>query len=241
MPALELDDIQSGVLRPRPTPFAATYIILCIDDRSAGRELMRRLSTVVASAAHPESPARDTWVSVGLSFQGLKVLGVPKASLDSFPPQFREGMAARAKVLGDVGESSPERWEVPLGSAKVHVVLTAISPDTQRLESALDRARDAYRQLSGITATWRQDCHAAPDEKEPFGYKDGISHPAIEGSGIPGSNPQERRSKRANLCSDIRMKSAIHLLSRSRRSWAAMAVMWHSASYISVLPHSEDI
>jgi hypothetical protein len=32
VPVLELDDIQSGVLRPRPTPFAATYIIFRIDD-----------------------------------------------------------------------------------------------------------------------------------------------------------------------------------------------------------------
>ena len=30
-----------------------------------------------------------------------------------------------------------------------------------------------------------------PGEREPFGYRDGISHPAIEGSGIPGSNPLE--------------------------------------------------
>ena len=91
---LELDDIQSGVLRPRPTPFAATYIVLRIDERSAGRDSMRRLSAVVASAAHPESPARDTWVSVALSFQGLKALGVPQDSLDNFPPQFQQGMAA---------------------------------------------------------------------------------------------------------------------------------------------------
>ena len=34
---LELDDIQSGVLRPRPTPYVATYIALRIDDRQAGR------------------------------------------------------------------------------------------------------------------------------------------------------------------------------------------------------------
>ena len=39
---LELDDIQSGVLRPRPTPYAATYIVLRIDDCKAGRELIRR-------------------------------------------------------------------------------------------------------------------------------------------------------------------------------------------------------
>ena len=70
MAVLELDDIQSGVLRPRPTPFAATYIIFRIDDVITGRELMRRLSTVVASAAHPASPARDTWVSVASSSPG---------------------------------------------------------------------------------------------------------------------------------------------------------------------------
>jgi Dyp-type peroxidase family len=190
-PALELDDIQSGVLRPRPTPFAATYIILRIDDCDAGRDLMRRFSTVVTSAANSETSTRDTWVSVALSFQGLKTLRIPQASLDSFSPQFQQGMAARAKLLGDVGDNSPEHWEKPLGTDQVHVVITAVSPDSQRLQSALDRARKAYRELAGVKAIWRQDCHVLPDEKEPFGFKDGISHPAIEGSGIPGSNSRE--------------------------------------------------
>src|SRR5215472_2823606 len=188
---LELDDIQSGVLRPRPTPYAATYVLFRIDDREAGRELMRRLSCVVASAAHPTSPAGETWVSVGLSFQGLKALGLPQASLDSFAPEFQQGMAARARVLGDTGESSPEFWEKPLGSADVHVVVTALSPDKEHLERSLDRARQAYEKLPGITAIWRQDCHALPTEKEAFGFKDGIGHPAIDGSGNPGTNPHE--------------------------------------------------
>jgi len=47
------------------------------------------LSEVVASAAHPTSPAGDTWVSTALSYQGLKALGVPRASLESFPPEFQ--------------------------------------------------------------------------------------------------------------------------------------------------------
>jgi Dyp-type peroxidase family len=188
---LELDDIQSGVLRPRPIPYAATYLIFRIDDRKAGRKLMARLHNVVASAAHPTSPAGDTWVSVALSFQGLKALGIPQASLDSFPPEFQQGMAARAKMLGDHGESSPEHWEKPLGSADVHVVVTAVSPDTQHLEAALERARKTYRELPGIAAIWRQDCHILPNEKEAFGFRDGVSHPAIEGSGVPGSNPNE--------------------------------------------------
>jgi Dyp-type peroxidase family len=192
---LELDDIQSGVLRPRPIPYSATYLVFRIDDRKAGRELMRRLCNVVASVAHPTSPAGDSWVSAALTFQGLRALGVPQASLDSFSPEFQQGMAARAKRLGDNGESSPEHWEKPLGSADVHVVMTAVSADTKHLEAALERARKTYQELSGVTAIWRQDCHILPNEKEAFGFRDGVSHPAIEGSGVPGSNPNERPLK----------------------------------------------
>jgi deferrochelatase/peroxidase EfeB len=190
--ALELDDIQSGVVRPRPTPFAATYIILRIDDKAAGRELMRRAGTAVASAAHPHSPRGDVWASVSLTFTGLKALGVPAASLDSFPPEFVHGMAARAHVLGDTGESAPEHWEKPLGTPGCHVVFTAIAPDKQALEQELARVREAYQTFPGITALWRQDCYALPTEKEHFGYRDGISHPAVEGTGIAGSNPHEK-------------------------------------------------
>src|SRR5512147_120597 len=193
---LELDDIQSGVLRPRPTPYAATYILLRIDDRNAGRELMRRVSTVVTSAADAASPPLvDTWVSVALTYQGLKALGLPQESLDSFAWEFRQGMAARANELGDTGKSSPEHWEKPLGTPNVHVVVVAVSPDAARLEAALDRARKAYQELPGIAAIWQQDCYALPSEKEPFGFRDGISHPAIEGSGIPGTNPREEPLK----------------------------------------------
>ncbi len=188
---LELDDIQSGVLRPRPTPYAATYIVLRIDDRKAGCELMRRLSAVVTSAAAPTSPLADTWVSVALSYQGLQALGVPQDSLNSFAWEFRQGMAARWKDLGDTDESSPENWEKPLGTAEVHVIIVAVSPDIQTLEAILDPARKSYQDLSGITAIWRQDCYALPNMKEPFGFRDGISHPAIEGSGVAGTNPLE--------------------------------------------------
>lgn len=192
---LELDDIQSGVLRPRPSPYAATYILLRIDDRGAGRELMRRLAAVVASAAHPTSPAADTWVSASLTHHGLRALGVPQDSLDSFAWEFRQGMAARAKVLGDTGESSPEHWERPLGTSDVHVVLTALSPDRKQLQTALERARQSFEDFPGIKPIWRQDCHALSTEKEPFGFRDGIGYPAIEGSGIPGTNSHEQPFK----------------------------------------------
>ncbi len=192
---LELEDIQSGIIRARPSPYAAAYLMFRIDDGKAGRELMRRAGSVVASAADPRSPVGDAWATVALTFQGLRALGVPQDSLDSFAPEFQQGMAARASELRDTGESSPENWEKPLGTSDVHVVLAALAADVQRLHEVLDRARQSYERLPGIELVWRQDCYALPNEKEPFGFKDGISHPAIEGSGMPGSNPHEQPFK----------------------------------------------
>src|SRR5215468_616590 len=101
---LDLNDIQAGVLRPRPNPYAGAYFLLRIDERRDGRELLRRLIPALASAADPADPAKPARLSLALSFQGLQALGVPPSSLASFPVEFQQGMAARAEALGDVGE-----------------------------------------------------------------------------------------------------------------------------------------
>jgi Dyp-type peroxidase family len=188
---LELEDIQNGALHPRPSPYVGVYILLRIDQPQAGRELLRRLLPALASATDPADRDKQAWVSAGLTFQGLKALGVPQTSLDSFPQEFQQGMAARAELLGDVGESAPEHWESPLGTPDVHVALAALSPDADRLEAVVERARASYRQLSGIEAIWRQDVYAQAGERTSFGFRDSLSNPAVEGSGIPGTNPQE--------------------------------------------------
>jgi Dyp-type peroxidase family len=189
---LELDDIQSGALHERPTPYVAKYLLLRIDDRAAGRELVGRLLPVVDGSRPSSDPARDAWVTVGFTYHGLLALGVPQNSLDSFAPEFRQGMAARATDLGDVGESDPDHWEAPLGSPDVHVAVAVLSPDAARLEAVAARARRAYEELSGVEVIWRQDCYQLPNGRNPFGFSDGIGQPAVEGSGIAGSNPGER-------------------------------------------------
>ena len=188
---LELDDIQSGALHPRPSPFAGTYILIRIDERRAGRELLQRLIPAVSPATDPAHAGHEAWVSVALTFQGLKALGVPQESLNSFPLEFQQGMAARAAKLGDVGESGPENWEKPLGTTNVHLGISALAPDKERLEAVLAGAQKTYEEMSGISVIWQLDCYALPTETEHFGFKDGISHPAVEGSGVPGSNPKE--------------------------------------------------
>src|SRR5260370_2490092 len=137
------------------------------------------------------STVGDAWVRVVLSYHGLEALGVPGASLDTFPLEFQQGMAGRAAELGDTGDDAPEHWEPPFGTPDVHVGLVALARDQTHLEEVLQRARKTYDALTGVTAIYRQDCHQLPTEREPFGFRDGIGQPAIEGSRIPGSNPQE--------------------------------------------------
>ena len=49
-PDLELDDIQSGALFERPSPYVGTYLMLRIADRADGRELVRRLHRIATSS-----------------------------------------------------------------------------------------------------------------------------------------------------------------------------------------------
>ena len=141
---LELADIQSGALHPRPTPYVGCYILIRIDDRRAGRELLKRLIPALAPATDPAHAGQEAWVSAALTYQGLKALGVPQDSLDSFPQEFQQGMAARAMQLGDTGENAPEHWEKPFGTPAIHVAISALSPDKARLEAVLARALQAY-------------------------------------------------------------------------------------------------
>jgi Dyp-type peroxidase family len=196
---LELSDIQSGVLKARPSPYAATYLVLKIEDKRSGRDLMKRASQVVSSVTDKESRAEGAWVSVALSFEGLKALGVPQESLDSFPIEFQQGMAARAEILLDRGRNAPEHWEYPFNSKDMHVVVTGLAPARDQLDVVLRRADEIFRGMPGIKEVWRQDCFAPENEREAFGFRDGISHPAVEGSDIPGTNPHERPIKAGEI------------------------------------------
>ena len=93
----------------------------------------------------------DAWLTVAFTYQGLRVLGVPQESLDSFAPEFRQGMAARAAELGDIGESDPVHWEQPLGSPDVHIALAFLAQDRERL----DQVRSGHAACRRRSPAWR--------------------------------------------------------------------------------------
>jgi Dyp-type peroxidase family len=186
--ALDLDEIQAIVLRPRPAPYFGTHVLLRIDDAEAGREFLRRLTPHIGSSAHWWSAA-NTWLAIGISYAGLDALGLPKASLQSFPEAFRVGMAARARELRDQGVNDPKNWEAPFGTGQVHIGVSAFSDSEEKWRRALEVARQQYEAFSGVSVLRMQNFGFQPGDLNPLGYKDGIDQPAIEGSGaepLPG-------------------------------------------------------
>jgi Dyp-type peroxidase family len=189
--ALDLDDIQAGALHERPSPYVGTYVLLRVNDPQDGRDLIRRLIPLLLPARSVLDRTPTPWMTVAFTYHGLTALGVPQESLDSFVPEFRQGMAARAAVLGDVGESGPDHWEEPLGSPDVHIALATLAPDRASLDELVERARQAQEEFPGIDVIWRQDCYQLASGRTSFGFKDGIGQPAVEGVGTPPTSPGE--------------------------------------------------
>ena len=189
---LELDDIQGIILRDRPFPYFGAYLLLRIDDPAQGCLLLRRLAPRVVSGINWQDHTDTAWFNVAFTFEGLKALGVPEASLASFAPEFQQGMAARAQRLGDVGESAPINWEKPFGTPEVQVALSFFSGDRAALQPLLELAQSSQDDLAGVSIIYRVDIAMLPTTHTHFGYKDGIGIPLIEGSGsagYPGQGP----------------------------------------------------
>src|SRR5215470_13692397 len=107
---VDASDVQATILRPRPRPYRGEYVILRIGDASQGREMLRRILPHVAPADEWWTPSVPGWLGITFTFEGLKALGVPQTSLDSFPIEFKQGMAARADILNDIGANAPDHW-----------------------------------------------------------------------------------------------------------------------------------
>jgi deferrochelatase/peroxidase EfeB len=182
-PTLELHEIQATVLRPRPAPYVGTHVLIRVDEPPAGRELLRRLTPYIDSAAGWWTAA-NAWLSVAISYSGLSALRVPAESLQSFPVAFREGMAARAEQLRDGGVNHPSNWEAPFGTGQVHIGVSAFSDSAEKMRRVLDNARAQYEALPGVKVVLIEPFGAQPGDLNPLGYKDGIDQPAVEGSGL---------------------------------------------------------
>ena len=179
---LELASIQGFVVRGYRLPSAA-YLLMRVDEAARARALLGETTPDVLTAA-PWERKPESGINLAFTYAGLEALGVPGTSLAGFPEDFRAGMAARADVLGDVGESAPERWETPFAGGEVHALVMISAKDPRALAERERRLRDAIERHGGVTVVGEQTGAALPGGTEHFGFADGFAQPAIEGSGV---------------------------------------------------------
>jgi Dyp-type peroxidase family len=199
---LDLANIQGFVVRGYRLPVAA-YLFLHVDDRVKASRWVSYAADEVINAA-PWSKKPEAGINVAFTYGGLEALGVPPYSLAGFPLEFREGMAARADVLGDRDASDPAGWEEPFGPGNdIHAMVMISAKDDEAMAARKAQVCERIEHFGGLTVVGSQVGKALIDEdkgksREHFGFVDGFGQPSIEGSGVeprPGQGAVDGKEK----------------------------------------------
>jgi Dyp-type peroxidase family len=193
---LELNDIQHFLIE-RPRALVAHYEFLTFLQPASGRTwlagILDKVGTAQAVRAASETEMR--WVTVAFTWNGLRALGVDEASLATFPDEFRQGMAARAEILGDTGANHPDHWVGGLASPDLHAIVILFARDVAERERCVQEHQTFLAQNPGVDVLSSLDLEALPPldyAHDHFGYRDRITTVTIEGLGeepTPGSGP----------------------------------------------------
>jgi Dyp-type peroxidase family len=182
---LDRSDVQALVMTGFGSLPSARYLLLGIADPERARGWLGALADEVTPG---DVRADRVALNVALTASGLARLGLPAEALEAFSVEFLEGMVSphRSRLLGDVDESAPERWDWggPATPA-VDVLLLLFARDGATLAGVVaeQQSRAAAAGLVEIASLATSDL----DDREHFGFRDGISQPVIAGSGRTGT------------------------------------------------------
>ncbi|HMI98909.1 MAG TPA: hypothetical protein VK488_03650 [Gaiellaceae bacterium] len=178
MSAPELNDVQGLVARGYGNLPSAQFLLVGIDDGAAGRAW---LGAVAGSLTTAERSPEGQAVNLALTSSGLAKLGLDAATVGLFSTEFADGMASahQSRALGDIDENAPEHWAWGgPGTPEVDAVLLLYASDDPAL-ARLEREQ-AGELGAGLRVLARLETSNL-DGHEPFGFRDGISQPFVEG------------------------------------------------------------
>ena len=200
-PALALDEIQGNLagffkplqrfvfLRFRDAPTARAFIGAVVPEIDSCEDVLKFRDSYRWNQKRGRPTPTSRWFNLVISAAGLEMLEAPEREL--FEAALREGMKARASLLGDVDGSDPANWVAPFGD-EIHamaILAADTDEDLERLQKSLRRHTDA--KAHPVDVLGQLDGRARADENhghEHFGFLDGISQPAVEGlTGTPSA------------------------------------------------------
>lgn len=138
-------------------------------------------------------------LQLALTTRGLRTLGLDKQVIKLFPYEAKAGMERRARVLGDpisldetrkelvanpddldlleAEKPLPTDWSLDLRDCDALLMLYAGNADDLAAIEAAQRVRVKAHGGTIFTTEWSSEWK----EREPFGFADGLSQPAIKG------------------------------------------------------------
>ncbi len=186
---LEINDIQH-ILLTRTPAMTGRYEFLSFDQPTGARAWLAELLDRVQSAADVRASVDSSkrWVTLAFTWTGLRALGLPEESLATFPDEFRQGMAARADILGDTGANHPDNWLGGLTGGDLHAIVILFARDEAERLRCVSEHEQLVARCDGVRVLSFLDLNATPPfsyAHDHFGYRDRLSQPAIEGAGEP--------------------------------------------------------
>ena len=176
---LDLGDVQGLFARGYGELKSAAFLLLRVDDAAAARRWLGEASVTNAEERRPEHA-----VNVAFTSSGLERLGLPAETLAQFSNEFVAGMTTphRTRILGDLAENAPEQWDWGGSASPVDAVLLIYARD----EASLAPLEQTPAGFSLVRRLGTADL----DGFEPFGFRDGISQPFVDGLGKTGPREQ---------------------------------------------------
>src|SRR3954451_22658746 len=163
MPMLDFDDIQH-ILLMRVPALTGRYEFLSFRSATGGRAWLSGIREKVQSAAQVGASLEQEkrWVTVAFTWNGLRALGVDEASLATFPEEFKQGMVARAEMLGDAGENHPDHWVGGLASPDLHAIAILFARDAAERDRCQIEHDKLVAQCQGVEVLSTLDLEATP-------------------------------------------------------------------------------
>ena len=157
-------DVQGGILRPYKDITHGSLLLFAVDTRAAAAAFLGTLIAQVTKDEDPELQSGQVAVNVGVTCEGLRAVGLTEAQLARFPQEFREGMEARASVLGDVRTNHPRRWRLPernwpqpagaepqrIEWSAVHLVVQLRTASPSDVDDPTDPAHPLHRKVTEL-------------------------------------------------------------------------------------------
>lgn len=118
-------------------------------------------------------------LNIAFTYAGIQKFGIPFAS--EFSEEFQEGITEphRTRRLGDDGGSAPELWDVKENGVDIMLIIEA--PDPEQMKDFADRLQASYTKYA-LKLVCTELGKQPDDNKEHFGFADGVSQPFIENS-----------------------------------------------------------